>query len=328
MKLNKLNAALIAGLTFSAFAANAATLRLGHNTHPDGPTGQYFEMFAQAVAEKSNGDIRVRIFPNSQLGTQREMLEQVTNGLLDMTKVDSSMLENIEPKYKALNYPYVFESTEKMHEVVSGELGQELLESTEKRGFIGLGYIMMTPRGYYSPKPINGPEDLKGMKLRVQESNTMIRLVENIGGIPTPTPYGEVFSALQQGMVDGVEGAGPSLYTARHGEIAKYFFEDNHVQMANVIAISNRSWNRLSEDQQAIVREAAVDAMNYSYTTGWDMEMALQQKAVDQMGVTIVQPTEKQREQMIQSIQPMYQDLEKNEPEVYEFLNQIKLAQQ
>ncbi|HDY8017737.1 TPA: TRAP transporter substrate-binding protein [Vibrio vulnificus] len=328
MKLKKLSTAVLICLTVGAFTANATTLRLGHNTNPEGPTGKYFEMFAQAVKEKSDGKMRVRIFPNSQLGTQREMLEQVTSGLLDITKVDSSMLENIEPKYKALNFPYVFDNTIKMHEVLSGELGQELLKSTENRGFIGLSYIMMTPRGYYSPKPINGPEDLKGMKLRVQESNTMIRLVESIGAIPTPTPYGEVFSALQQGMVDGVEGAGPSLYTARHGEIAKYFFEDNHVQMANVIAISNRSWNRLSEEQKTIINEAAIEAMNFSYTIGWEMEMELQQKAVDQMGVTIVQPTDEQRTKLIQSIQPMYQALKNNEPEVFEFLNQIKLAQQ
>lgn len=327
MKLTKTNMAIIAGLTFSAFTANATTLRLGHNTNPAGPTGQYFEMFKDAVEEKSNGKIRVRIFPNSQLGTQREMLEQVTNGLLDMTKVDTSMLENIEPKYKALNYPFVFESNNKMHEVLAGEIGQELLASTADRGFFGLGYIMMTPRGYYSSQPINSPDDLKGMKLRVQESNTMIRLIENIGAIPTPTPYGEVFSALQQGMVDGVEGAGPTLYTARHGEIAKYFYEDNHVQMANVIAISNRAWDRLSDDEKSVISEAATDAMNFSYTTGWDMEMALQQKAVDTMGVKVVQPTEQQREQMLQSIQPMYQELAKSEPDVAEFINQIKLAQ-
>ncbi|MGF1702891.1 TRAP transporter substrate-binding protein DctP [Photobacterium makurazakiensis] len=328
MKVSKINMAIIAGLTLSAFSVSATTLRLGHNTNPDGPTGQYFEMFKQSVEEKSDGKIRVRIFPNSQLGTQREMLEQVSNGLLDMTKVDTSMLENIEPMYKALNYPFVFENNEKMHEVLTGDIGQELLASTSDRGFFGLGYIMMTPRGYYSNKPINGPEDLKGMKLRVQESNTMIRLIESIGAIPTPTPYGEVFSALQQGMVDGVEGAGPTLYTARHGEIAKYFYEDNHVQMANVITISNRAWDRLSEEEQSIISEAATYAMNYSYTTGWGMEMALQQKAVDTMGVTIVQPTEEQRAQMIESIEPMYQELSQSEPEVYEFINKLKTAQQ
>ncbi|SBT15884.1 TRAP transporter substrate-binding protein [Vibrio celticus] len=328
MKVSKLNMAIVASLAISSFVANATTLRLGHNTNPNGPTGQYFEMFKQAVEEKSNGDLRIRIFPNSQLGTQREMLEQVSSGLLDMTKVDTAMLENIEPMYKALNYPFVFESNEKMHEVLTSSIGQELLESTKDRGFFGLGYIMMTPRGYYSPKPINRPEDLKGMKLRVQQSNTMIRLIENIGGIPTPTPYGEVFSSLQQGMVDGVEGAGPTLYTARHGEIAKYFYEDNHVQMANVITISTRAWDRLSEEQQTIINEAAVDAMNYSYTTGWDMEMALQQKAVDTMGVTIVQPSEEQRSQMIEAVKPMYKELLDSEPGVYEFINKIKLAQQ
>ncbi|MGR5001986.1 TRAP transporter substrate-binding protein [Vibrio celticus] len=328
MKVSKLNMAIVASLAISSFAANATTLRLGHNTNPNGPTGQYFEMFKQAVEEKSNGDLRIRIFPNSQLGTQREMLEQVSSGLLDMTKVDTAMLENIEPMYKALNYPFVFESNEKMHEVLTSSIGKELLESTKDRGFFGLGYIMMTPRGYYSPKPINRPEDLKGMKLRVQQSNTMIRLIENIGGIPTPTPYGEVFSSLQQGMVDGVEGAGPTLYTARHGEIAKYFYEDNHVQMANVITISTRAWDRLSEEQQTIINEAAVDAMNYSYTTGWDMEMALQQKAVDTMGVTIVQPSEEQRSQMIEAVKPMYKELLDSEPDVYEFINKIKLAQQ
>ncbi|WP_394154192.1 TRAP transporter substrate-binding protein [Vibrio maritimus] len=328
MKFSKIGFAVVAMLSVSSIAANATTLRLGHNTNPNGPTGQYFEMFKQAVEEKSNGDLRIRIFPNSQLGTQREMLEQVSNGLLDMTKVDSSMLENIEPMYKALNYPYVFESNDKMYEVLSGEIGENLLKSTKDRGFFGLGYIMMTPRGYYSPKPINSPEDLKGLKLRVQESNTMIRLVESIGAIPTPTPYGELFSALQQGMVDGAEGAGPTLYTARHGEIAKYFYEDNHVQMANVITISNRAWDKLSEEEQKIINEAAKDAMNFSYTTGWDMEMELQQKAVDQMGVTIVQPTDEQRAQMVEAIQPMYDDLAKNEPEVSEFIKRIKVAQQ
>lgn len=323
----------IAGIAAIGFglvsaSAHATTLRLGHNTNPNGPTGQYFEKFADLVEQKTEGELKVRIFPSSQLGTSREMLEQVVNGLLDMTKADTSMLENIEPDFKAVNYPYVWNSVESMSSVLSGEIGDQLLESTVDRGIRGLGFQLMTPRGYYAPTPINGPEDLVGKKLRVQQSSTMINMVESIGGIPTPTAWGDVYSALQQGMIDGCEGAGPSLYTQRHGEIAKYYYDDGHINMANTLVISEKVWQDLSEEFQHALKEAAMEIQEYSYTSGWEAEQEIQGKAVTEMGVTIVKPKPEHVKILKEKVAPMYDQLEAEYPEAFALMQRIKAAQE
>jgi len=284
--------------------AKPIVLRLAE-THPKGyPTEMGDEEFARLVKERSNGRIIVEVYPGSQLGEEKAVIEQVQFGAIDMTRVSISPVAAFVPKLNAFQMPYLYRDSDHMWKVLKGNIGMELLASLEPFGFIGLGWFEAGARSFYnSKKPVYAPSDLKGMKIRVQESELMLGLVRSFGAIPTPMPYGEVYSGLQTGVVDGAENNPPSYYSASHYEVAKYYTLDEHTMVPEIIIGSKISLGRLSKADQDLIKQAAMDAIDYQRAQ-WDAYVKVSMDKVKAAGCTIIPIPDKT--EWMKAVEPMY----------------------
>ena len=321
MKFTKITAvALVSTLALSA-AVEAKTLRLNHNNPEDHPLHKSMEYMAERVEELTNGDLKIRIFANAQLGTQRESMELMQNGALDMARSNASELEAFEESYGALNLPYIFTSADHYFDVLSSDVGDDILAASADKGFIGLTYYIEGARSFYANKEINSPADLQGMKIRVQPSPSAIRMVELLGGNPTPIAWGELYSALQQGVVDGAENNPMALTSARHGEVSKVYSDDGHTMIPSVVMISTQSWEGLSADEQAALRTAAKDSMVF-HRTQWDAMVAEAiEQAKSELGVKFV---EVEKGPFIEAVLPMHEEAAAKSDKVADLIDRIK----
>ena len=244
-------------------AAEKVTLKLAHNLERSHVVHQAFEEMAKDVKKMSDGQMTLRIYPSSQMGSARETMELLQNGALDMTKGSASDLESFDNVYAIYNLPFLFKDQNHFDKVVFGDVGKQIMESTKDKGFFGLAAYVAGTRSFYAKKPITKPEDLKGLKIRVQSSPTTIKMIELMGGSPTPISFGEVYTAMQQGVVDGAENNVPSWVQTRHIEIAKVFSEDEHSSIPDFLVISTKSWDKLTTKQQNILRQAAKNSETY-----------------------------------------------------------------
>jgi len=284
--------------------AKPIVLRLAE-THPKGyPTELGDEEFARLVKERSNGRIIIEVYPGSQLGEEKAVIEQVQFGAIDITRVSISPVAAFVPKLNAFQMPYLYRDSDHMWKVLKGDIGMELLASLEPFGFIGLGWFEAGARSFYnSKKPVYAPADLKGMKIRVQESELMLGLVRSFGAIPTPMPYGEVYSGLQTGVVDGAENNPPSYYSASHYEVAKYYTLDEHTMVPEIIIGSKISLGRLSKADQDLIKKAAMDAIDYQRAE-WDAYVKVSMDKVKEAGCTIIPIPDKT--EWMKAVEPMY----------------------
>jgi len=197
---------------------------------------QAMVILGEELEKISEGKLKVNIYPSSQLGGERECLELLQIGSLDITKVSAAVLENFIPEYKVFSIPYIFRDKAHMFSVFDSEVGANLLLKGEKYRLRGLTFYDAGSRSFYMKEnPINSPEDLVGKKIRVQKSNMAVAMVNDLGGAPTPISWGELYTALQQGVVDGAENNPPSFYTSKHFEICKFFSLDEHTSVPDVL---------------------------------------------------------------------------------------------
>ncbi|MFZ3389302.1 MULTISPECIES: TRAP transporter substrate-binding protein [Buttiauxella] len=328
MKLSSLSrhllgASLLTLCASGAIAAEKVTLKLAHNLDRSHVVHQAFEEMAKEVQQLSNGNMRVRIYPSSQMGSARETLELLQNGALDMTKGSASDLESFDNTYAIYNLPYLFKDQAHFNRVVFGEVGKEIMESTKEKGFFAISAYVAGTRSFYAKKPITKPEDLKGLKIRVQASPTTLKMVELMGGSPTPISFGEVYTAMQQGVVDGAENNVPSWVQTRHIEIAKVFSEDEHTSIPDFLVISTKTWNKLTPDQQQILMKAAKDSEAYQQKL-WekvDSDSRAQAKA---MGATIISVDKAPFRAVVK---PLYDDFAKD-PKQAALLEKFEAAAQ
>ncbi len=300
-------AVLSVSVSISAFATT--TLKLSHNNDRNHPVHKSMQYMAKRVQEKTDGELRIRIYPNSQLGTQRESMELLQNGALDMAKSNASELESFEPSYGAFNIPYIFRDRAHYYRALTGGVGKSILAASKDKGFIGLTYYDGGSRSFYGNKEIKSPADLKGMKIRVQPGPTAVEMIRLMGGSPTPLAYGELYTALQQGVVDGAENNPTALTNARHGEVAKIYSLDEHTMIPDVLIISTKSWNKLTPSEQKALKEAADESMMY-HKKLWEesMDKAIE-KAKSSMGVKVVNVD---KQTFIDAVKPMHDAALKN----------------
>lgn len=322
-----LNNALTATTTIAMLAlsvsAEAKTLRLNHNNPKDHPVHISMQMMADEVAAATDGAVKIRIYPNGQLGSQRESTEQVQNCSLDMARSNTSELEAFSKNYGVFNLPYIFANEEHFNSVITGDIGQEILRSSLDEGFLGLAYYTEGARSFYANKPILSPADLNGVKMRVQPSPSAVRMVELLGANPTPISWGELYSALQQGVVDGAENNPTALTTARHGEVVKHFSLDEHTMIPSVVFISSCAWNDLSDEQQAALSAAAKNSMAF-HTTEW--RKASEAAVEEAMRELDVQFHEVDKAPFVEAVQPMYDEARSRSPELGELISRIQTA--
>lgn len=240
---------------------DVTVIKLGHALDTEHPVHKAMVHMAARLAEESGGTMRIDIYPSQQLGSEREMLELLQIGSLGMTKVSSSVLENFAPEFQVLSLPFVFRDDAHRFAVLEGPIGQALLAAPEPYRLRGLAFYDAGTRSFYTTsRPIQAPGDLRGLKIRVQESATAMDMVRALGGSPTPIAWGELYTALQQGVVDGAENNPPSFYLSRHYEVAKYYVLNEHTAVPDVVIVGTTLWDRLSPQERAWLQEAADDS--------------------------------------------------------------------
>ena len=264
-------------------------LKLAHSLDITHPVHKAMVYMAEKVAEKSSGRMKVEIFPNEQLGNEKECIEALQLGYLAMTKTSTAPMEGFVPRMKVFGIPYLFRDSEHFWKAMKGPIGKELLIAGESKWLRGLCYYDAGARSFYAKKEIHSPADLKGMKIRVQNSIMAMKLVVAMGGSPTPIPWGELYTSLEQGVVDAAENNPPSFRTSRHYEVCKYYILDEHTRVPDLLVISTRVWNSLKPEFQQILQEAVDESVEYQRKIWAEAEEA-DMKIVQDAEVTVIHP--------------------------------------
>ena len=280
----------------------AAVLKLAHGLDVTHPVHNGMVFMAERVREKTGGKLRIDIYPSEQLGNERECIEQVQLGALAMTKASSAHLEAFIPELKVLGLPYLFRDDEHMWKVFNGPIGEELLAAGASKGLKGLCFYDAGARSFYTrEKQINTPADLAGMKIRVMQSEMCMKMVEAMGGSPTPIGWGELYTSLQQGVVDGAENNPPSFHTSKHYEICKYYVLDEHLRPPDVLVISTKVWAGLSPEFQQALKQAVEESV-VEQRRLWAVAVEEALKEVQKAGVTVTRPDTRPFREAVQAV--------------------------
>lgn len=278
-----------------ATAENPMVLTLAHGLSETHTVHIAMTEFADKVEERTDGRIQVRILPNGQLGSENENMEQLMAGVISMTKVSAPGLATYNESYHTFGLPYIFDDTQDFYHVMDSEPMQEFFLSSADDGFVTITYYTSGARSFYTVnKPIRTPADLKGLKIRVQDMKSQTDMLNALGGIPVAMAYGDVYTSLQTGIIDGTENNETALTTGKHGEICKVFSTDEHAMIPDVLVMSAKTWAAISPEDQEIILEAAHESTE-SHKIAWDaaIDEAIEE-ASTQMGVEFVNDVDKE----------------------------------
>ncbi len=278
---------VVGGALMLGSALAQTTFRVADN-HADGyPTVEALKYMGDVLSKETDGRLSFQIFHSSQLGDEKDALQLVQFGVIDILRVHVALLNNMIPETRVLTMPYLFRSNAHFHGVVDGAVGDEFLSYLEPYGLIGLAMYDNGQRSIYnSARPIENLADMKGLKIRVQQSDIQVAMIAAMGANPTPMPFGEVYSALQTGMVDGAENNWPSYESARHFEQAQYFSLTEHINAPEIVVMSRKVWDKLSPEDQRLIR-AAAKASVPKMRALWDAREKRAEDAVRQSGVQV-----------------------------------------
>ncbi len=299
--------ARVSGNAGGAFGAAGRTLTLAHALEPTHPVHLAMERMAERVEELSDGNLRFTVYDSGQLGAETDLLEQLQGGSLDITKVSTSPLESFVPEMAIFGVPYVFRDHDHFWRVLESPLGLRLLSAGDDANVHGLCYYDAGARSFYTvSKPALTPADLRGQAIRVQKSKTAMDMVEAMGGLPTPIAWGELYSALQQRMVDGAENNPPSLHSSRHYEVARHYVLNEHTRTPDIVLIAASTWKTLSEEERRIIQQAARESTTFQRAL-WKEKSAESMAALEEAGVKIYPVDPKP---FIDAVQPMIRALD------------------
>ncbi len=294
---------------------------LAHTLPQTHPVHKGILEFQKALNAKSGGKIQIKIFPDGQLGSEREALELLQIGSVAVTKVSAATLSNFVPEYHILGIPYLFNDKQHQYDVLEGEVGKSILEKGSKFWLRGLCYYDAGSRSFYtSNKAIRKPEDLKGLKIRVMNNQMAINMVEALGGSPTPMAYGELYTAIQQGVVDGAENNPPSFVSSNHYEVSKYYTLDQHSSVPDVLLIGTKFWEKLTAEEKQWVQEAA-DESSQAEKVFWQNSVEESMATARKAGVEIIIPDKSLFQEQSKSVLEAFV---KDHPEMSEIINKIK----
>lgn len=259
------------GFVAVGFAApNSMVLKLSE-IHPKGyPTELADEEFARLVNLNTKGQIKVDVFPGGQIsGDEKVVIEQVKIGAIAIARVSSGALGSFNAQLNVFALPFIFDSKAHMWSFLNSAAGQKMLADLAPSGFVGLCWYDGGARSFYANYPLNTIGDLKGKKYRVMPNAILVKMVEAMGASAVPMGAGQVFSAIQTGVIDGAENNAPSLISFNHYQVAKYYMLDEHLRLPEVLFMSKMVWDKLSKDQQAALRKAAVETVDFQRKK-WD----------------------------------------------------------
>ena len=268
--LSNIIAVLLMGvvIAFGGYALylheKTTVLTLGHGLDTAHPVHLSLVHMKERLTEISDGKITMNIYPGGVLGSETQSIEQLQKGRLAMTSQSAASLENFIPSMSTFGLPYVFRDSDHFWNVLNGDVGQELMRKGDDKLLRGLCYFDSGSRNFYTTeKPIRTPDDLKGMDIRVMNSATAIEMVKTLGGNPTPIDFGELYSALAQGTVEGAENNPPSFFSSKHYEVCKHFSRDGHTRVPDILLISKKVWDSLNQEEQGWVMQAAKEASDF-----------------------------------------------------------------
>jgi tripartite ATP-independent transporter DctP family solute receptor len=288
-------------------ASGVRVFRLADN-QPDGyPTVLGDLAMAKYVEEKTNGAIKIEVYNNSVLGTEKDTIEQTQTGDIQFIRVGINPLSAINPVMNALAMPFLFRDRAHMFKVLDGPIGEELLSSLQSQNLLGLCWLDAGFRNFYNSKrAISTPSDMTGLKIRVQESALMMDMVRFLGAAPTPMAYAEVYAGIQNGIIDGAENNWPSYITAAHFEVANYFTVDGHMASPEMILINTGVWNSLTDAEKKIMKEGAMEGAKVERAEWLKAEQTYEKQARD-AGKTITELTPAQHKLFEDALSPLYQ---------------------
>jgi len=305
--------ALALSLIFSVLLSSCSkpeeqvlTLRMAHTLDQEHVVHKAMVKMAERLEHYSNGTMKIRIYSGGQLGSERELIELLQIGALALTKVSAAPLEGFAPNMQLFSVPYVFRDEAHLWQVLEGEIGQQLLAELTPVRLKGLGYYDAGSRSFYTTKKkVTTPADLAGLKFRVPNSQTAVQMVQTLGGAATPVDWGELYTALQQGVVDGAENNPPSFYLSRHYELSKYYVLDEHTSVPDVILMSKHIWNTLNTEQQGWLKQATADSVVWQ-REAWQAQTRDALAQVKAAGVEVIYPD---KQPFIDAVQPLHQAL-------------------
>jgi tripartite ATP-independent transporter DctP family solute receptor len=286
---------ILAPLLTLALAAGAGaqeiTLRAADNQPENYPTVVGLRAMADYLAENSDGRIQMEVFAGGQLGDERSTIEQAQLGVIDIVRTSTSPVGEFYAPMGVYSLPYLFRDEAHFVNVLEGEVGEELLSGLSEAGLVGLAYYDSGSRNFYTTEtPIRSVADLQGLRIRTQESQVVLDMMEALGADPVPLPFAEVYSALQTGVIDGAENNFPSYGPegVRHFEVAPYYTLDAHARVPEIVMISSSTWERLSPEDQALVREAALASVPVQFEA-WAELVERSRQAVEEAGSEIIE---------------------------------------
>ncbi|WP_347551298.1 TRAP transporter substrate-binding protein [Pseudalkalibacillus hwajinpoensis] len=292
-----------------AASGEAKTLQVGITLAEDSHYYKGLEHFAELVDEKSEGELAIEIFPNGSLGGERDMVESLQVGSLDMVLTSTGPLGGFAPEINVVDLPFLFENREHAYKVLDGEVGQDLLAGLEDQSLKGLAWWENGFRHITNSKlPIEKPEDLNGLKIRTMENNVHMDSFKALGADPTPMSFTELFTALQQGVVDGQENPVPIISTSRFYEVQDYLTLTGHFYSPAALLVSSQVFDGLTEDQQKALQEAAVEGAEYEREIVAEMEEEMIADLKEQ-GMQIVEDVDKKAfQEATKSVYDQYSD--------------------
>jgi tripartite ATP-independent transporter DctP family solute receptor len=304
LHFSKLTTATFAFGSLLIGIANAQTVLRSADTHPDGyPTVEAVKYMGDLIKQRTNGRYSVEVYHSAQLGEEKDTIEQTQTGVIDLNRVSMGPFNGIVPETAVPSLPYMFRSVEQMRHVMDGPIGDDILKAFEAHDLVGLAFYDSGARSFYNTKKdITSIADLKGMKFRVIQSDVFVDMVNALGANATPMAYGEVYSALETGVIDGAENNWPSFESAKHYEVAKHYTTDEHQIVPEVLVMSKSSWDKLAPEDQVIVRQAARDSV-VKMRELWDAQEKKSRDLVEKAGVKV---SEIDKQPLIDAMKPVY----------------------
>ncbi len=297
------------------------TLYLAHNMPQTHSVHKGILEFQKALRLKSGGKLDVKIFPDGQLGSEREVLELLQIGSVAITKVSAATLSNFVPEYHVFGIPYLFENKQHQFDILEGDVGKSILEKGSQFWLRGLCYYDAGSRNFYtSKKAIRTPEDLKGLKIRVMNNQMAINMINSMGGSATPLAFGELYTAMQQGVVDGAENNPPSFVSSNHYEVSNYYTIDQHSSIPDVLLIGTKFWNTLSDEEKQWI-QAAADSSAQAQKKFWNASVEESMAIAKAAGVEVITPEKSLFQERSKSVLEQFQ---KAHPEMQSLINSIK----
>lgn len=299
--------------------SDVKVLKLGHTLDTKHSVHIAMEFMAQRAAQLSDGKLQIEIYPGGVLGSERESLELLQLGSLDITKVSAAAMEGFVEEYKIFGLPYIFRDKQHAFSVLDGPIGTSMLAKGEQFWLRGLCFYDAGARSFYTSTPIHKPEDIKGLKIRVMQSITAVEMIKAMGGSATPVTWGELYTALQSKVVDGAENNPPSFYLSHHYEVSKYYTLNEHTMIPDVLIMSTHAYDKLTDQEKEWLNQAVKESVVVQRKE-WQKSEDESIASLIKEGVEIIKPD---KQPFIDATKKVY-DIYRNNSKVFDLVTQIR----